>query len=89
MTSVFRVLDIFRTPHRTGPILIGTAPVVSVRPGSRLALHSDPSQVVDVVAVDIPTPKALAEGRLAIVVVPDLGDHLRAGVEFDILDSGE
>ena len=89
MTTVFRVLEIFRTPQRTGPILIGAVPVVSVRPGSKLALRSDPSQVVDVVAVDMPTPKALAEGRVAIVVAPDLGDHLRAGVEFDILDADD
>lgn len=88
MSSVFRVLEVFRPQQRKGPILVGQVPSVNITIGTRLVLADDTSQVVEVVGVDLPTPKSLREGRLAVVVQPDLGDQLRSGAIFHVIDPG-
>lgn len=44
----------------------------------------NPALVLKVLAVDFPTLKS--EGRLAVVVQPDLGDQLQPGLIFNIDD---
>jgi hypothetical protein len=44
----------------------------------------DPALILEVIAVDLPTPKSQAEGRIAIAVQPDPGDELRPGLTFNI-----
>jgi hypothetical protein len=85
MNSIFRVLEVFRPAQRTGPILVGETPSVRITVGTRLVSSDDPTQLLEVLAVDLPTAESMAEGRLAVVVSPDLGDRLRPGAEFDIL----
>jgi hypothetical protein len=85
MTPVFRVLEVYRTQHRRGPILVGEEPTVPVTVGTRLVLSEDPSQAVEVIAVDLPTDTSAAAGRLAIVVTPDLGDRLEPGATFEVV----
>jgi hypothetical protein len=85
MSPVFRVLEVFRPVQRRGPVLVGETPSVSIAVGTWLVSSVDSTQRLEVIAVDLPTSKSLAEGRLAIVVQPDLGDQLRSGAVFDIV----
>lgn len=89
MTSVFRVLDVFRPTQRRGPILVGEAPSASISVGTRLVSADDPAHQMEVLAVDLPTATSLAKRRLAVVVSPDLGDVLAPGAAFEIVDIAE
>ncbi len=85
MSAIFRVIEVFRLAQRRGPILVGESPPVTMSVGTRLVSRDDPTQRVEVIAVDLPTPSSLAEGRLAVVVSRDLGDLMVAGAEFEII----
>ena len=85
MSETFRILEVYRTPQRGGPILVGKTGCMEMRVGSHLVAVADPDDVVEVLAVDLPTAQSLAEGRLAVVVRPDLRDKLCAGAEFTII----
>jgi hypothetical protein len=87
VSSVFRVLEVFRPAHRKGPLLVGNAPSAKVTVGTLLALADNPALVLEVIAIDFPTLKSQAEGKLAIVVRPDPGDELRPGLMFNILNT--
>jgi hypothetical protein len=86
MKSVFRVLEVFRPAQRSGPILVGKTPSVRITVGTRLIASDDPTQVLEVLAVDLPTTGSVANGQLAIVVKPDLGKALRPGALFQIVN---
>lgn len=88
MSSVFRILEVFRPTQRRGPILVGTTTSADITVGSRLISSDDPAGVLEVIAVDMPTSESLAEGRLAIVVQPDLGDQLRPGAVLTLVLDG-
>jgi hypothetical protein len=85
MNSVFRVLEVYRPAQRKGPILLGAVTAGTITVGSSLVSVEDATRVLRVIAVDMPTAKSQAEGRLALVVLPDLGDSLRPGALFDIV----
>ena len=87
MTSIFRVLEVYRPAERRGPVLVGEMPDTRVTVGTRLVLSSDRSVGVEVLAVDLPTERSLAERRLAVVVTPDVGELLRPGATFEIFTS--
>jgi len=65
--------------------LVGIVPSGAVKVGSRLVSSDNPDRVLEVIAVDMPTPKSLAEGRIAVVVLPDFGEYLRSGATFEIV----
>jgi hypothetical protein len=85
MNPVFQVLEVYRPRQRRGPVLVGTVSSGTVEVGSRLISSDDPDRVLEVIAVDMPTPRSQAEGRIAVVVLPDLGDYLRSGAAFKIV----
>jgi hypothetical protein len=87
VSSVFRVLEVFRPAHRKGPLLVGNALSAKITVGTLLASAENPALVLEVIAIDFPTSKSQAEGKLAIVVRPDPGDELRPGLIFDISNS--
>jgi hypothetical protein len=82
---VFQVLEVYRPRQRRGPVLVGTVPSGTVKVGSRLISPDNPGRVLEVIAVDMPTPRAQAEGRIAVVVLPDFGEYLRPGATFNII----
>ena len=84
MTSVFRVLEIFRPALRKGPLLVGNTPTVNITVGTLLSSAENPALVLEVIAIDFPTAKSQAEGTIAIAVRPDPGDELRPGLTLNI-----
>lgn len=86
MSSVFRVLEVFRPAQRKGPVLVGDVASGTITVGTRLVSAGDPALVLKVLAIDFPTLKSQAEGRLAVVVQPDPGDQLQPGLIFSIID---
>lgn len=84
MSPVFQVLEVFRPAQRNGPVVVGKAPPVGITVGTTLTSVAHPAIVLEVIAVDFPTPKFQAEGKLAIVVRPDPGDQLQPGLTFRI-----
>jgi hypothetical protein len=85
MSPVFQVAEIYRPAERRGPILVGAVSSGTISVGSRLVSSVNSEQVLEVIAVDLPTAKSQAEGRLAVVVLPDLGDQLCPGAEYNIV----
>lgn len=86
MKPIFRVIEVFRVQHRRGPILVGQFPPVDITVGTRLVAVHDADQVAEVIAIDFPPQKVLAENRLAVVVQPDLGEAFRPGAGFFIIN---
>jgi hypothetical protein len=84
VSTVFQVLEIFRPAQRKGPVVVGTAPSVGITVGTTLTSIADPAITLEVIAVDFPTPKFQAEGKLAVVVRPDPGDQLQPGLTFRV-----
>lgn len=85
MNPVFQVLEVYRPRQRRGPVLVGTVSSGTVEVGNRLSSSDNPDQVLEVIAVEMPTPRSQAEGRIAVVVLPDLGEYLRSGATFKIV----
>jgi hypothetical protein len=85
MNPVFQVLEVYRPRQRRGPVLVGTVSSGTIAVGSRLISADNPDRVLEVIAVDMPTPRSQAEGRIAVVVLPDLGEYLRSGAIFKIV----
>jgi hypothetical protein len=85
MSPVFQVLEVYRLRQRRGPLLVGIVPSGTVKVGNRLVSADNPDQVLEVIAVDMPTSRSQTEGRVAVVVLPDLGDYLRSGATFKIV----
>jgi hypothetical protein len=85
MIPVFQVLEVYRLQQRKGPVLVGIALSGTVEVGSRLVSPDNPNSVLEVIAVDMPTPSSQAAGRIAVVVLPDLGEYLRPGATFEIV----
>jgi len=81
------VLEVYRPLQRSGPILVTNKSSERVSVGTFLVSLDDPERRVRVIAIDPPTRKSLANGRLAIVVTPDLGDALKAGARFKVVNS--
>lgn len=86
MSSVFRVLEVFRPAQRKGPILVGKVASGTIAVGKCLVSADNPALILKVIAVDFSTLKSKAEGRLAVVVQPDPGDLLKPGSVFNIVD---
>lgn len=86
MSSIFRVLEVFRLQQRKGPILVGRYPSVEITIGTRLVSVDNGELFADVVAIDIPNEKAIAENQVALIVQPDLGTAFRAGADFCIVN---
>lgn len=84
MSSVFRVREVFRPAYRKGPVIVGKAPSADVSVGTRLVSAENPEVILEVIAIDFPSPKSQAEGTLAIVVQPDPGDRLHPGMALNI-----
>jgi hypothetical protein len=79
----FRVVDVFRPPHRLGPVLVGYLSGGEIAVGTRLAPAIDRSKQIEVVAIDFPPTE---DGRLAIVVTPDLAQFYVPGARFDVIE---
>jgi hypothetical protein len=83
--SRFQVLDVFRIAQRSGPILLGRLEGETISVGSRLVLSAGSAWEGRVVALEMPTPKSIAEGTEAVVVTPD-DEGLTPGVTLLVLD---
>jgi hypothetical protein len=85
VSSLFRIVEVYRPSQRRGPVLVGETPTGNITIGTRLVSCVDPARQTEVLAIDMPTRKTEAEGRLAMVVSPDLGDDFRPGATFEII----
>src|SRR2546422_8210068 len=51
----FQILEVFRPPERSGPVLVGRAHGAPITVGSRLGGHAKPDWATRVVAGEMPT----------------------------------
>jgi hypothetical protein len=79
------VLEVFRPRQRRGPVLVGTVPSGTLVVGSRLVSSDNPDHILEVIAVDMPAPRSQADGTIAVLVLPDLGECFRYGAAFEIV----
>lgn len=83
MSTVITVLDVFRIPSRSGPLIVGRVPEVNVNPGTVLISGEHPEIRLEVVGMDHPGPKMQEDGTRALVVKPDFPE-LRPGLELEV-----
>ena len=88
MTPTFRVLEVFRPTQRTGPILVGELSTGTVKVGARLVEVGQSAHAMKVVAVDMPTERSSSRGTLSVVITPDRGSALRAGLILEVFNDG-
>lgn len=86
MTRIITVLDVFRIPSRTGPLIVGRIPEINVAPGTILTSALYPDMRLEVVGMDHPGPKMQEEGTRAVVVTPDSA-RLRPGLELEVSEA--
>lgn len=81
MSEVITVLDVFRIPSRSGPLIVGRMPEINVDPGTVLTSPQHPEMRLEVVGMDFPGPKMQQDGTRAVVVKPDYAE-LQPGLEL-------
>ncbi len=79
------VVHVFRVAQRAGPVVVGES-TSSVTVGDWLVAVGTATWRTRVLAVDFPGP-GTPVGRVTVVVGPDPGSELRAGVSLQVEDS--
>ena len=83
--NLFTVEEVFRLPHRGGPVLVGRRHGVNIAAGTKLRLPDGAGgEVLEVLGVDF-MPAPTNSNEVTIVVSPDPGRVLRAGVVLRVL----
>lgn len=83
MSTVITVLEVFRIPSRSGPLIVGKIPEINVAPGAVLTSAEYPEMRLEVVGMDHPGPKMQQDGTRAVVVKPDF-PQLRPGLQLEV-----